>query len=63
MARPKIKARKGQHGDAISGNPGQPNIKVIGTGGGGGAGGPKSVRGPGVNASVKGKVAGMSGGK
>jgi len=44
------------HGDALSGNPGAPEIIKSGTGGGGGAGGPKKIKGPGANASVKGSV-------
>lgn len=59
MARPNPAGKsKGRHGDAIAGLPGQPEIISHGSGGGGGAGGPKRVKGPGVEARVKGKVKG-----
>lgn len=58
MARPSPAGRsKGRkHGDAIAHLPGDPEIKVSGSGGGAGAGGPKKIKGPGVNASVKGGI-------
>lgn len=61
MARPSpgTKSKKRQHGDAIAGMPGQPEIISSGSGGGGGGGGPKKIKGPGANASIKGKVKGM----
>lgn len=62
MARPNPRAKSGKrgtHGDAISGNPGAPDIITHGSGGGGGGGGPKKVKGPGTNASIKGKIKGM----
>jgi hypothetical protein len=49
------------HGDSLSGNPGAPEIISHGTGGGGGAGGKKAIKGPGAQASIKGKVKGMGG--
>jgi len=52
-------SKRGQHGDAIGGLPGQPNIIKSGSGGGAGAGGPKKIKGPGANAKVSGKVKGM----
>lgn len=65
MSRPspagKSKGRKGQHGDAIAGLPGQVEIKTSGSGGGAGAGGPKKAVGPGTNAAYKGKPKGMGG--
>lgn len=57
MARPSPKSaskRRVAHGDAISGNPGQPEIVTHGSGGGGGAGGPKKIKGPGAQANVRG---------
>ena len=51
----------GGGGDDVSGNPGAPNISISGTGLT--KGGPRSIKGPGVNAKVGGKVKGMSGGK
>lgn len=61
MARPNPRAKSGkrQHGDAVGGLPGQPEIISHGSGGGGGGGGPKKIKGPGANASVKGKIKGM----
>jgi hypothetical protein len=61
MARPSPKVKAGKrsikHGDAIAGLPGQPEIVSHGTGLT--QGGPKSIKGPGVNAKIKGKVKGM----
>lgn len=62
MARPSPKSKaskRGQHGDAIAGLPGQPEIISRGTGGGAGGGGPKAIKGPGANASIKGKIKGV----
>lgn len=61
MARPSPKSKsskRGQHGDAVAGMPGQPEIITHGSGGGGGSGGPKAIKGPGANASVKGGLKG-----
>ena len=60
MARPSPAAKsKGRHGDKIAHLPGDPNISVTGTGLT--EGGPKKIKGPGVNAKISGKVKGMGG--
>jgi len=51
----------GPHGDDVAGLPGQKEITI--RGGGLASQGPTKIKGPGVNASIKGKVKGMGGGK
>ena len=60
MSRPSPSSKsKGRHGDKIGHLPGDPSIIKSGSGGGGGAGGPKKIKGPGANASVKGGIGKM----
>ena len=63
MARPnpgsKSKARQIVHGKSIGGEPGAPNIVSSGVGLSGQ--GPTKIKGPGAQASVKGKTKGMGG--